>query len=259
MHLPDLQRRAAQFVATNATSLLTAGGVAGTAVTAVLTAKATFKAAYIIAAEEEHDGELDGLEEYRTRKKIALVWKCYVPPVIVGSATIGSIVMAHRMSLQRAAALAAAYGIAEGRLEEYKGKVSEKLTGAKKQTIDDEIMQDRINKNPPSKEVVILASGDVLCFDAYTGRYFQSTVEAVKRAESELNQKLFDTGMASLSEFYEDLGLPPTQVSDAVGWDGLVDGAIELQISTMMAPNNKPCIAVDFSRMPKVNYQKLYD
>jgi hypothetical protein len=128
-----LQHRAKTLITENASTILTAGGVIGTVTTATLAGRAAFKAADIIREEEvkavqEGNGHTMGLSNWeRTR----LVWPLFIPPVIIGGATIGSIVMANQMSAQRAAALAAAYGISQKQLDEYKRKLEEKL-GVKK-------------------------------------------------------------------------------------------------------------------------------
>ena len=49
--LNDVKQGVAQFAEANAAALLTAGGVVGTVATAVLTGRATFKAAEILAIE----------------------------------------------------------------------------------------------------------------------------------------------------------------------------------------------------------------
>ena len=87
--------------------------------------------------------------------------------------------MSNRVSAQKAAALAAAYGLAERNLSEYKEKVAEKLTGPKKAAIDEEMAQDRVNKSDGYQNIVMI-EGEVLCFDEPTGRYFNSTMENIK-------------------------------------------------------------------------------
>lgn len=252
--------KAGQFLGDNASTILTAGGVIGTVTTAILTGKASFKAAELIAAEEMVILEANGtsLGEMTKTEKVKLVWPLYIPPVIIGTATVGSIVAANMMSAKRAAALAAAYGISERNLREYKDKVQEKLTPNKKTQIDDEIAQDRVNENPPTKEVIILAGGDVLCFDMHTGRYFRSNVERIKKAENHVNQELFNHQYASLSFFYDEIGLPPTSFSDEVGWNMGQTGVLEVQFSTTMTPEEEPCIAIDFTNPPKTDYTQLY-
>jgi hypothetical protein len=257
--LTSLREGAQRFMKDNATTILTGTGVVGTVATAVLTAKASFAACEkLILEETNYAVEHDGHGGFNTKDKIKVVWPLYIPPVAVGSATVASIVLANRMSAQRAAALAAAYGLAESRLQEYRGKVLEKVTGPKGIAIDDEVAQDRVNRNPPEGQVIILAGGEVLCYDMYTDRYFRSTVEAIRKAENDINGELFHHQYASLSSFYEKVGLPPTSFSDEVGWNQATTGPVELRFSTVKSPDEKPCIAFDFIVPPRPDYSQLY-
>lgn len=261
MQLSAIKVGAERFLSDNASTILTSAGVVGTVTTAVLSAKGHLKAHLVLQqAEHEYAIEHDGLGRLDTKDKVLLVWPHYVPPVIVGGLTVSSIVAANMVSAKKAAALAAAYTVADGRLAEYKDKVTEKLTGPKKQAIQDEIAQDRVTKNPPSdKEVIIIASGEVLCHDSLTGRYFHSTVEQVRKAEHVINTELATCQYASLSQFYDEIGLTPTAYSDTVGWSALnQDTPFELQLSTVMTPDQKPCISIDYSILPTPEYTRSY-
>lgn len=261
MNLTIITKKAGQFLEDNASTILTAGGVVGTTMTAILTAKASFRAAEILAEKQIQAEDVDGgyPNRFLTKTdKVKAVWPLYIPPVVIGTATIGSIVAANMMSAKRAAALAAAYGISERNLREYKEKVTEKLGMNKERALRDEIAQDRVRNNPPNKEVLILAGGDVLCFDMTTGRYFRSTMDTLKKAENTVNQELFNHQYASLSHFYDEVGLAPTSFSDEVGWNTAQTGPLEIRFSTVMSPDNQPCIAIDFTTPPKTEYTQLY-
>jgi uncharacterized protein DUF6353 len=255
----DVKQKAAHLLSENATTLLTAGGVVGTVATAILTGRATFKAAEIIRSKElgaiHEEGTTDSIAEgtmgLSTRQRVALVWPLYIPPVLTGGATITSIIMANRMSAQKAAALAAAYGLAERNLSEYKEKVSEKLTGPKKQAIDDELAQDRVNKTDGYQNIVVV-EGEVLCFDEPTGRYFRSTMENINKAVNATNAEILHHDHANASFFYEELDLPATTWTDEVGWNS--DQLLDLKFSTVMSPDGRPCIAIDFKILPKPDY-----
>jgi hypothetical protein len=260
--LQDLQDSAKKLLSDNATVILTAGGVVGTVTTAVLTARASFKAAEIL--EEERlvrlaamppQEQLPSLPEIDTKTKIFLVWPHFVPPVITGGATIASIIMAHRMSAQKAAAMAALYGLSQRQLEEYKEKVAQTLTGPKNQKLKDEIAEDRVKNNPPSSQIIVV-EGKVLCFDAPTGRYFQSTMEDIKKAVNATNSAILQRDGISASYFYEQLGLPSTTWTDDVGWDSLTQ--VDLDYSTIMAYNDQPCIVIDFRVLPKADWSRTY-
>jgi Family of unknown function (DUF6353) len=241
-------------------TLLTAVGVGGTVVTSVLTGRATFKAANIISQEEQvslaewREGEtVKPPHEFSKTEKVKLVWKLYIPPVVSGALTIASIITANKISSTRIAALTVAAGVSERAFQEYKDKVIEKLGEKQDEKIRDEVAQDRINANPPrSGEVLIAGSGDVLCYDMLTGRYFHSTVEDLKRAENRINYELVHFMHASLSMFYEEIGLPPTPYTDSVGWN--MNNHMEIRLSTVMSTDNRPCIAVDFSKPPIAEY-----
>jgi hypothetical protein len=271
MHIPaSLQQKAGQFLANNASGLLTAGGVVGVGVTAVLTGRASFKAAEIIreknamnmyharvAAEAEED-DLILIPDLTKRQMAMMVWPQYIPPVIVGTATIASIVMANRVSAKRAAALAVAYGISETRLQEYKTKVQEKFGITKERGVRDDIAQERVTNNPPTKEVIVVGNGDVLCFDSISGRYFHGSVEVIKSAENKINAELFQNQYVSLSDFYDLIGLPPTAFSEEVGWNTQSMEPFQISFSTTTTPDNRPCLVLDYSSVPKPDYARLY-
>lgn len=259
--LTDVKQKAAEFVQENATTLLTAGGVVGVVGTAVLTARAAFQAAPALEAEkifraakeleeteEVIEGELPPLD-MPTRFKIAGPY--FIPPILTGTATVIAIIYANRMSAQKAAALAAAYGIAERNFSDYKTKVEEKLTGPKKQAIDDELAQEAVNKTPGGDKMIIV-EGEVLCFDKPGGRYFNSSMEQIRQAVNTTNAEVHNHGFALLSFFYTELGLTETTWSEEVGFN--TENLLELNYSTTLAPGNRPCIVIDFARLPKADY-----
>ena len=129
--------------------------------------------------------------------------------------------------------------------------MAEKLTGPKQTAIDDELAQESVNKTGGSDQVVIV-EGEVLCFDKPGGRYFNSTMETIRQAVNTTNAEVFNHGFALLSFFYEELGLGPTTWSEEVGFNR--EHILELTYSTAMAPGNRPCIVIDFARLPKAEY-----
>ena len=264
--LTSLVQRAKFLVNDNSTTILTAVAVAGTVSTAVLTGRATFKAARLIDAEKRIEREALSSEnstagnlDLTLFSKIKLVWRHYIPPFVSGITTITCIVVANKIASKKIAALAVASGISERALQEYKNKVVEKMGERSERNMRDEIAQDRVNKNPPnSREVILAGTGRVLCYDMATGRYFQSTIEEIKRAENKINHTLNNQMYASASEFYDEIGLPPTTYSDSVGWDA--NNQVEVVFSTTMSSNEQPCIAIDFVNPPITDYaRKLYD
>ncbi len=259
MNIEETVKGVNRLVGEHKTALLTAIGVAGTVSTAVLTGKASFKAADIIA-DETYGIRVDNDDTYaelELRDKIQLVWALYIPPVGVGALTIAAIVLAHKMDTAQAAAFATAYGVSERALNEYKEKVREKLGEGKEKALRDEIAAERIQKDPvQDKQVFITNTGEVLCYDNISGRYFQSSVETIKKAENKVNYELVHYNQCSLSFFYDQIGLPPTRHSDEVGWNS--NHLLEVNFSTQMSTDDRPCIVLDFTVGPTTDYANLY-
>lgn len=239
----------------NSTTILTGVGIAGTVTTAYLTGSASFKAARLLDQAKEESLDNDNvavLHELTPAAKVKVVWRLYVAPITVGLISVASIILAHKISAKRIAALTIAAGISDRALHEYKTKVVERFGETKTRNIHDEIAQDRVSGQPLTREVLAVGTGEVLCYDMHTGRYFTSTVEDIKRAENKLNHELLNHMYASLTEFYDIIGLPPTSYSDNVGWN--MNNQVEVVFSTVMSPDQRPCIAIDFRLPPTGDY-----
>jgi hypothetical protein len=257
LKLTLLQRNLGKFVAQNSAALLTGAGVAGVIGTAALSIRAGLKTEQVI--NDLNQDKVNDTDERVSKTEIAKkVWPLYVPVVAVGSMSIACIIMSNRISAQRAAALAAAYGISQGRFEEYKAKVEEKI-GLKKATdVNDSIVKDKMEANPPSREVLILSDSDVLFFDMLTGRYFRSTVQKIESAQNQINEELLDNKYASLTDFYNMIGIDGTTITDELGWNQLTTGLIEVKFTTEKTKDERPCMAMDFAKGPITDYQNHY-
>lgn len=252
MTIQNLALRAQKFAVDNSPLILTSVGVAGVVTTAVLTGKATFKAAELV-----NDNTREVYEELEPKEKLKLVWKLYIPPMLSAGFTIVAIVGANRIGTRRAAAMAAAYSLSEKAFEEYRDKVAEKFNTNKEREVRDEIQQDHMTKNPvTSSQVVITSNGDVLCYDKYTARYFTSDMESIKQAQNNLNHKLLNSGYASLNDFYALLELDYVSFGDDVGWNS--DELLEVIFSTVMSDDQRPCIAIDFHVKPIKDYFRTH-
>lgn len=249
MNLSRLAARAAQYANDNSPAILTALGVAGALTTAYLTGKATVKAMRIVQDEEAEAQEILDL-----RTAFELTWQQYIPAAGSAAVTVACIIMANRVGSRRAAALAAAYAISERAFEQYKDKVVEKLGENKERRVRDEIAQDRVTRNPPVIDVWE-ETGSVLCCDLFTGRYFLSDMESLRRAQNDINYQVNNSYYASLSDFYDLIGLSRTSMSDDFGWNS--DKLLELDISTTLTPGGKPCLTFNFRVMPIRGYSRL--
>lgn len=256
MTLSSTWKAAEKFASDNSPTILTTIGVIGLGTTAILTGKATFKAADILANEEFRLAKEGSNYELTNRDKVELTWKFYIPAVGVGALSCGAIIGANHIGSRRTAAVAAAYSLSERAFTEYKGKVVEKLGEKKEKAVRDEIAQDRVDANPVSgREVIIIEGKSVLCYDTYSGRYFMSDMETLKKAQNDVNYQILSDMYASLSDFYQRVGLSATASSEEVGWT--TDKQLELELSGTLSEDQRPCIAVSFRTSPVRNYYKM--
>lgn len=243
MSLSKLFTNVERFLGNNSPTILTAIGVTGTITTAFLTGKATTQAVRIL-------DEIP-LKERTQKEDVKAVWTLYIPPVATGIVTVTSIILANRIGMRRAAAIAAAYSLSERAFVEYREQVIERLGDRRERTMRDEIAQERVNKHPVT-EVLMTGGGTVLCFDTMSGRYFESDMERLRKAQNDINYEILNNTYATLHDFYSAIGLPPTRYSSEVGWSS--SQLLEIHFATCLSENNRPCISIDYSSYPIRDY-----
>lgn len=210
------------FLKKNSATILTVAAAAGVITTSILSAKAAIKASQVLAYREEEKGEKLTLEE-----TMSAVWTIYIPPVVAGLSTIACVFGANILNKRQQASLASAYALIDSSYKEYKAKLKELYGEEAHNNIVDAIAAEKCD------EVHISAGGLTsaytqeiesdteprLFYDEYSGRYFETTIEKVLLAEYHLNRNYILRGFARLNEFYEFLGLEPTDYGESVGWD----------------------------------------
>ncbi len=95
-----------------------------------------------------------------------------------------------------------------------------------------------------------------MCFDMYTGRLFLSDMETLKKAQNDVNYDVLNNFYASLTDFYDKIGLAKTTTSDDVGWNS--DKMLELTFSTTMSDDQRPCLAMTFAVEPIRNFHRIH-
>jgi hypothetical protein len=250
MSLNKLAKQAKKMLSDNSPVILTALGVTGTITTAYLAAKGAFRAQEALLMEDKKrtatapaDAEVPVLT---TKEIVGLTWKFYVPAVVSGATTITCIIGANYIGTKKAAALAAAVTFSEKALEEYQTKTKELLGPEQEAVIRKEIEQDRKDAKAPL--AVFLGNDDVLFLDAYSGRYFQCNKEKIRRALNDINYQILHSDWATVSDFWDKVGLEPTSTSDEEGWN--IEHPLEIEFGCHETPDGKPCMSYEFMVVP---------
>lgn len=200
----DLQH----FIKRNASTILTCIGVTGVMATAVMVAKETPKALSLLEDAKEKKGE-----ELTKWEKVKIAGPVYVPSIVTGAATIACIFGSNVINKRHQASLMSAYALLDSSYREYKKKIDELYGEEAGKYIREEIAKDKY-----AGDSTLTDDNKELFFDFYSGRYFESTKEAVMWAQYETNRAMFVNGAVCLNEYYELLGLEQLPEYENIGW-----------------------------------------
>ena len=233
-----LAGRAGLVLSKHAPTILTAAGTVGFIGTTVLASKATLKvnetvseeAVLLVKVHEAHEnGKLtdkDALHDkviLYTRMSTKLA-KLYAPALILGAASIASLVTGHGIMLKRNASLAAAYAAIDQAFKTYKKKVESKF--GKDAVLDalTSVANEDLTKDEMTVESVV-AVNDVspygVIFDENNVHWSADEDLAMlhlKCQEQYANDILQTRGHIFLNEVYKMLGFPHTPAGAVTGW-----------------------------------------
>lgn len=253
--------------------ILTGIGIAGMLTTTVLAVKATPKALRLIEEEKErqnhelalqaerlHRTEYESVDQLTKLEAVKVALKPYIPAVVTGVVSTACLIGASSVNMRRNAALATAYQIASTTLNDYKEQVVESIGEKKEKTIREKVAQKKLDKNPEvTREVIVTGTGDVLFVEPVSMRSFTADIEKVRKIFNDLNYRMV-VGMEeyiSLSELYDELGLPRTSVSDELGWNLGKDGQIEYEFCACATEEGKPALMIEYQVAPRRGFEKL--
>lgn len=200
-----------QLIKRNAPVVLTGASIICSAGACVLSAVGAVKAE-----------RLNEDEKPITKREKALIYiRSYWPAGLLFSAGAASSIFSHTITARQIAGLTAACVAVEENLRKYRKAITEKLGEEEEKQIYISATVD-----PDWSEAPLPSSiGDVpkcLFYDAYSERFFESTVEQVQQAMYHFNRNFNKRGWALLNEFYEMLGIEGTFKGEYEGWSDAV-------------------------------------
>ena len=275
MRRSDLVSRTVHTVSTKVSKygpqILTGIGIVGMATSAVMIGKATPKALALIEEKKRlmnrqllEEAKANGMDEcsrVTELKPVEIVqtcWKVYAPSVILMFASSVCLIGANTISLKRISTLAAAYKLSETTLSEYKDAVMQTIGEKKEKEVRETYAENQIKKNPvETNQIFMTGSGDSLCYDPLSGRYFKSNIEKIKKARNDLNEIMINEMYVSLNMFYEEIDLEVTDLGRELGWSIDRDGTIDILFTAKLTDDGTPCLVMDFKEMPKYDFDKF--
>lgn len=238
--------------------LLVGLGIIGAITSAVLACKATTKAGKIIEEANDaistiHQANENGVtnagetySEQDCKKDLAVAYvqtgvkfaKLYAPAVLLGAASVTSILASHNIMKKRNVALAAAYAAVDKSFKDYRGRVLERFGeqvekelryNIKAQEIEETVTDGKGKEKTVKKTADVAQAGwDPSRYSPYAKIFDESHPDWRKDAEQNLyylkalqaqaTDKLRSQGHLFLNEVYDMLGFKRTKAGSAVGW-----------------------------------------
>lgn len=215
------------MIKTHGPAILTVLGCAGVPVTAYLSGKAAVKS---------NDMEWNELEIRKVVKqdpapltindRIRLCWKNYIWTGISGGLTIAAIIGSNRLSAKEIAMLSASCA----GIMSYKARLEQEI----RSRYGDAVLKEMQEKAMGDYAKVYIypedtGKGDLLCYEAYGGRWFYSSEEAVRKSLDEFNERFINGGSEisrrffkgeylCLNDLYDMWGITGTHFGYQYGW-----------------------------------------
>lgn len=238
----SILKTAQTFILRNSHHILTGLALLGVGASVALSVRAD---------RQMHECDIDEFKRLTKEQRIKIYAKLYAPPAIAILATGACIVGAHSISVKRESSLLLAYEGTRSMYDRYRTTVQDRLGPEEKQ-----IAENAASKAQPApRETIVYGEGDCLFYDAYSGRYFKSTVNKIDRVVNELNYTLLREMCVSLNEFYAGIGLEGISLGDQLGWNE--QRQIEVHYGSRVTEEGRACIVLDFVIEPTERWYKL--
>lgn len=252
MNFKELLKTAERATISNSPGILTALAVTGTLTTAYFSGRAGFRVGLDVNAAHYEAGDDRALID--SKFLFQTYWKEFIPAASATALAVAAAIAANKIGSGRTAAVATAFMTTERAFSEYRDRVVQTMGDKPERAMRNELSAERIAKTP-GYNLIVVSGNESVCYDEYSGRYFRSTYEAIMKAQNEINYQINNFFYASLSDFYNKIGVPTTDSSDIVGWNA--DKQLEIRIDAIMSPESKPVLSIDFSVQPIHDYHRV--
>lgn len=168
-------------------------------------------------------------EDSSPQEQAAIYLRTYGPTIVLAGSTIACILGSYALTKKQQAVLTSAYTMLYTSYAEYKAKVKELYGEETHKTIMESIGKEKCKDVEPtafycgrgaSLGINDSTNPEVVrtFYDYISDRHFESTLSKVIAAEYHLNRNFVLGAFVTLNDFYEFLGLSPTEHGANVGW-----------------------------------------
>lgn len=251
MDLKAGMTKVGEKVSQNSPSILLGVGIGLGVLALVLVADERPKADRAMQEKRCELADADVPSPYVEKAQIILAGaKEYAPAIAVEAGSIFCICYAQKLNLDKQAALASAYVIADKTLATYKEEMAKKLGPQKAEDIREAVAQKQLDENPvgSKRDIYVFGEDEHLCMDSVSGRYFKASISKIREAEYQVNKEMV-SGIGEvvvLNTLYEALDLESTKAGEVMGWDILHGDRLEIHLHEGTATDGRPCWVLDY-------------
>lgn len=184
--------------------------------------------------------------------------KAYLPAIISGTVTTGSIIGSHKMSSKEIVALTATATYAINNRNKLEEKLGQYIDRDEAKQIKNEVAKlSSGNEKHIGPSIESTGKGSLKVLEGYSGRWFYSSMESVIEAENKLNQHLKNGEYVCMNDFYSWLGIAATHFGDQWGWapnedyyEYTIENPIEFENTLVDDENGEPLLLIDIYTYP---------
>ena len=253
------------FFKKNTPTILSIIASTGVAITTISAVKATSKALKLIEEAENVETKvisIGGTEyesilkrELTLKTKIKVAWKPYIPTFCMGISTILCIFGSNFINKRNQKSLISAYMLLNNSYLKYRDEIKKIYGNETDKNIFKNIVEDI--KEDTSKSFI---NDEELFFDCQSMRYFNSTMDNVKKAEYVLNKLLSTNEYVYLNDLYDILGIDKVDYGYDIGWSTSLNDSlysydkITFDMELTEIDSGLECWIINYSCPPNMNY-----
>lgn len=229
-------------------------GLTEVVATVIVASKATLRAEELLSEKLDESPE----ETLPPVEVIKTVGPVYIPTVIMLAGSITTICLSHHILTRRNATLAVMLSMAQSTITAYQDQILEKFGPRKLEAVRDDIIQKKIENNPPPEDMLDMnvpsTDGFMLCYDTFSDRYFRSSEDFIMKAFNRtLNPRINTEHELTYNDYCYEVGLKNVGYGDEAIWDTIVEPKF-----TYITYMGQPVCAVDFWIKPSGLRHRYY-
>jgi len=179
------------------------------------------------------------------KEKAKASWKLFILPTVNTLISGGLLIYSAKVGSKRLAAIGAAYNIAEATIQKYSEKTKEIVGEKKAETISQKVAEDNFNSS--DNNIVDTHKGELVIQEPATKIKFTTTWDKVDLAIIKTQRAAEQgNGTVTLSYFFRELGLEPSDLTDMVGFDINQNGDIYITHTSFLDKDGIPCGGLDY-------------